>query len=405
VLPQGSDKDGALALAHDAAGKPLILVTDRLLARPLATQGLPWAGLLRGDQYRHGQAAAPASNREVVDLIAAGLGETQYVSRNIEWGIDLAAPLIPADKRLQRLVVNVVSAPQPEEGQQLLQVFLNGILQEVRPLERDGKPHTLRFDLDTSSQRSGINHLRIAVQRTDKQGDCHGEMSAFPVQLMPGTRIELSEADIEPASFNDLRTHFAQGMDIYLTPESRANLAQELQMAASVFSNLGLNVTEDRVHFLKPGEDFTPQHPFVLIGRGVSPEKAGVHMDRGRFQVLDGNHLPLLDLDRLPGIGLAQLVSQDGKLGLSLLAPAGGVSPASGKLHLDRDNVAFISEQGVVLTLDSREPAISNVDYPDYDGWLDWFAQHRFWLIMLGWMLIGATMVGLYRKARAHSKK
>ena len=405
VLPQGSDKDGALALAHDAAGKPLILVTDRLLARPLATQGLPWAGLLRGEHYRHGQAAAPASNREVVDLIAAGLGETQYVSRNIEWGIDLASPLIPADKRLQRLVVNIVSAPQPEEGQQLLQVFLNGILQEVRPLERDGKPHTLRFDLDTSSQRSGINHLRIAVQRTDKQGDCHGEMSAFPVQLMPGTRIELSDAEIKPSSFNDLRTHFAQGMDIYLTPESQANLAQELQMAASVFSNLGLNVTEDRVHFLKAGEAFAPQHPFVLIGRGVSPEKAGVHLDRGRIQVLDGNHLPLLDLDRLPGVGLAQLVSQDGKLGLSLLAPAGGVSPTSEKLHLDRDNVAFISEQGVVLTLDSREPAISKVEYPDYDNWLDWFAQHRFWMIMLGWMLIGAAMVGLYRKARAHSKK
>lgn len=404
ALPQGSNKDGALALAHDNAGKPLILVTDRLLARPLAPQPLPWAGLLRGDQYRHGKAISPAHNREVVDLIAAGLGETQYVSRNIEWNIDLAAPLIPADKRLQRLVVNIVSAPQPEEGQQLLQVFLNGILQEVRPLDRDGKPHTLRFDLETSSQRSGINNLRIAVQRTDKQGDCHGDMSAFPVQLMPGTRIELSDADIKPTSFNDLRTHFAKGMDIYLTPESQTNLAQELQMAASVFSNLGLNVTENQVHFIKAGEAFAPKHPFVLIGRGVTLEKAGVHMDRGRIQVLDGDNQPLLDLDRLPGVGLAQLVSQGGELGLSLLAPVGGVLPTSEKLHLDRDNVAFFTEQGVTLTLDTREPAISKLEYPDYGGWLDWFAQHRFWMIALGWMLIGATMVGLYRKARGHSK-
>lgn len=404
TLPQGSNKDGALALAHDTAGKPLILVTDRLLARPLASQLLPWAGLLRGNQYRHGKAISPAHNREVVDLVEAGLGETQYVSRNIEWNIDLAAPLIPADKRLQRLVVNIVSAPQPEEGQQLLQVFLNGILLEVRPLDRDGKPHTLRFDLETSSQRSGINNLRIAVQRTDKQSDCRGDMSAFPVQLMPGTRIELSDADIKPASFNDLRTHFAKGMDIYLTPESQTNLAQELQMAASIFSNLGLNVTEDRVHFLKAGEAFAPQHPFVLIGRGVSPEKAGVLLDRGRIHILDGNKQPLLDMDRLPGVGLAQLVSQGGELGLSLLAPVGGVLPASEKLHLDRDNVAFFTEQGVTLTLNTREPAISKVEYPDYGGWLDWFARHRFWMIALGWMLIGATMVGLYRKARGHSK-
>lgn len=404
ALPQGSVKDGALVLTHDTAGKPLILVTDRLLARPLASQPLPWAGLLRGKQYRHGQAVSPANDRKVVDLIAAGFGETQYVSRNIEWGIDLAAPFTPADMRLQRLVVNIVAAPQPEEGQQLLQIFLNGMLQEVRPLDRDGKPHTLRFDLDTSAQRAGINNLRIAVQRTDEQGDCRGDISAFPVQLLPGTRIELGDADIKPASFNDLRAQFAQGMDIYLTPQSQANLPRELQMAASVFSNLGLNVTENRVHFLKTGEVFAPKHPFVLIGRGVAPEKAGVHLDRGRIQVLDGNNQPLLDLDRLPGVGLAQLVSQGGEPGLSLLAPAEGVAPPFENLHLDRDNVAFITEQGVALTLDSREPAISKVEYPDYGGWLDWFAQHRFWMIALGWVLIGATMVGLYRKARGHSK-
>jgi hypothetical protein len=404
ALPQGLDKDGTLALTHDIAGKPLILVTDRLLASPLASQPLHLAWLLRGDQYRHGQAVSPAKNREVVDLIAAGLGETQYVSRNIEWSIDLAAPLTPANKRLQRLVVNIVSAPQPKEGQQLLQVFLNGILQEVRPLERDGKPHTLRFDLETSSQRAGINNLRIAVQRTDVQGDCQGVLSAFPVQLLPGTRIDLIDADIKPASFNDLRAHFANGVDIYLTPDSQANLLRELQMAASVFANLGLNVTEDRVHFLKVGEAFKPLHPFVLIGRGVALEKAGVHLERGRVKVLDGNNQPLLDLDRLPGVGLAQLVSQSGELGLSLLTPVGGPLPASEKLHLDRDNVAFITEQGVALTLDSREPAISKIAYPDYSDWLDWFAQHRFWIIALGWMLIGATMVGLYRKIRAHGK-
>ncbi|MHB1084363.1 MAG: cellulose biosynthesis cyclic di-GMP-binding regulatory protein BcsB [Thiobacillus sp.] len=404
ALAQGSGKDGALAFTHDIVGKPLILVTDRLLARPLASQPLPWARLLRGDQYRIGPAVSPTHNREVVDLIAAGLGETQYVSRNIEWSIDLAAPLTPADKRLQRLLLNIVAAPQPEDGQQLLQVFLNGILQEVRPLDRDGKPHTLRFDLNTSSQRAGINNLRIAVQRTDDQGNCEGDLSAFPVQLLPGTRIELGDANVKPVSFNDLRAHFAKGMDVYLTPDSQANLPRELQMAASVFSSLGLSITEGRVHFLKTGEAFAPKHPFVLIGRGVTPEKVAVHLDRGRIQVLDGNNQPLLDLDRLPGIGLAQMVSQGGEQGLSLLAPAEGSPPPFEKLHLDRDNVAFITEQGVALTLDSREPAISKLEYPDYDGWLDWFAQHRFWMIALGWMLIGATLVGLYRKVRGHGK-
>lgn len=404
ALPQGSGKAGALALTHDASGKPLILVTDQILARPLTSQPLPWARLLRGDQYRHGQAVSPVPDKEVVDLIAAGLGDTQYISRNIEWSIDLTAPLTPADKRLKRLLINIVATPQPVEGQQLLQIFLNGILQEVRPLDRDGKPHTLRFDLDTSAQRAGINNLRIAVQRTDTQGDCRGDITAFPVQLLSGTRIELADADIKPASFNDLRAYFAHGMDIYLTPDSLSNLPRELQLASSVLANLGLNVTEGRVHFLKAGEAFAPKQPFVLVGRGVAPEKAGVHLDRGRIQVLDGKNQPLLDLDRLPGVGMAQLVAQGGAQGLSLMAPADGTPPHFETLHLDRDNVAFITEQGVALTLDSHEPAISKVDYPDYGGWLDWFAQHRFWIIALGWIVIGTILVGLYRKVRSHGK-
>ena len=404
VINQGAESEGALALTRDADGKPLILITDRVLAKSLSSQPLPWIALLRGSQYRFGKTTLPSKNSNAVDLIAAGLGETQYVSRNIEWGLDLSAPLVEADKRLKQLVLNVVAAPQPVHGQQLLQVFLNGMLQEVRPLERDGKPHTLHFDLGSSAQRTGINQLRIAVQRTDEQGDCRDDLAAFPVQLLPGSRLELANSDTDLASFNDLRAHFAKGMNIYMTPDSQVNLARELQMAAAIFSNLGLNIEEDRLSFLKPGEAFAPKQPFVLIGRGVTPKTAAVRLDRGRVQVLDGANQPVLALDRLPGIGLAQLAAQDGVQGLVIMAPVGGASPPADQLHLDRDNVAFITDHGIALTLDSREPALSKVAYPDYGGWRDWFAQHRFWLIAIGWMVIGAAMVALYRKSRRHGK-
>ncbi len=404
VLPQTTGQEGALALTRNAAGQPLILISDHVLARPLASQPLPWAVLLRGEQFRHAPVISPANNRQTVDLMAVGLGETQYVSRAIDWNVDLSAPLVPANKQLQRLTLNIVAAPQTDESQQLLQIFLNGKLQEIRPLERDGKPHTLHFDLERSLQRAGTNSLRIAVQRTDEQGDCRGDLTAFPVQLLPGSRVDLADVNIAPSNFNDLRAYFAKGVEIYLTPDSQKNLLRELQLSATIFSNLGLTVGENQVHFMKAGEPFEPKQPFVLIGRGITPEKAAVRFDRGQIRVSDSADQPLLALDQMPAIGLAQMVVQNGIQGLSVLAPQEGVLPAAARLHLDHDDVAFIGEQGIALTLDSREPSVSKVDYPNYGGWRDWFAQYRFWLIALGWMLIVAVLVSLYRKTRKHEK-
>lgn len=404
ALPAGDNSGGAIALARDGQGQPVILISDRLMPRPLSPQPLPWAQLLKAPQYRHGPADAPRRNAAVVDLIAAGLGDTQFVSRTVDWSLDLSPPLVPGSKRLDTLVLNIVSTPYAEQSQQLLQIYLNGMLQEVRALEQDGKPHTLRFKLDASLQRAGLNKLRIAVQRADSEGECQGSKAAFPVQVLPGSRIELADAKVDPVFFNDLRAYLASGTDIYVTPDGRANLARELAMLSAIFSNLGLNAQEMRVHFLAGNAEFKPDKPFVLVGRGSTPDKAALRFDRGRASVVDGENHVLMDLDRLPGIGAVQIVAQDSVKGVWLMAPVQGSLPDASRLHLDRDNLAFIDEHGVSFTLDSREPAVAKVDYPDYGGWQDWFDRHRFWLVALAWTLAIAVATALYRKSRQHGK-
>ena len=394
-----------MGLARDAQGRQFILLSDQPAAQHLAPQPLNWAGLLRSDALRFGEASPLRSGANTLDLIAAGLGDTQFVSRTVDWNLDLAAPVIPADARLDQLVLNMVASPLNRQGQLFLQIYLNNMLQEVRPLEQDGKPHTLRFNLESSAQRAGINHLRIAVQRAEEQGNCHGVLAAYPVQILPGSRIELGKNDREPVIFNDLRAHFANGLDIYLTPDGVRNLPREFNQLAALLANLGLAVNHTRVHLLRADETFAPNRPFILAGGGIALKQAAVQFNQGRVRVLDGENQPLLDLDRLPATGIAQIVKQGGMHGLWTQAAREGGLPPIEKLHLDQDNVAFINDQGIALTLDSRQPAVSRVDYPDYSGWTGWLGAHRFWLIALGWMLIAAAAVTMYRKVRQHDSR
>jgi hypothetical protein len=405
ALASGDKGNAPIGLARDTRGSPVILIADGPLPQPLAQRPLPWVQLLKAPQYRHGPAESPRRNGNAVDLIAAGLGDTQYVSRTVDWNLDLSPPLVPADKRLDTLVLNLVSTPYAAQSQQLLQVYVNGLLQEVRALERDGKPHTLRIKLDASLQRSGLNKLRIVVQRADEDGECRGNRAAFPVQLLPGSRIELADADIDPVFFNDLRAYLAAGAHLYITADGQAKLGRELGLLAAVFSNLGLDAHALKVDFLSADGGFKPDMPFVLLGHGSTPDKAPLRFDRGRATVRDGENRVLMDLDHLPGIGAAQIVSHASSKGLWLMAPQAGGLPDARRLHLDRDNLAFIDQQGVSFTLDAREPAIARVDYPDYDGWQDWFARHRFWILALAWTLVIAVAVALYRKSRQHSGK
>jgi hypothetical protein len=155
---------------------------------------------------------------------------------------------------------------------------------------------------------------------------------------------------------------------------------------------------------MKADEPLKAKEPFVLIGRGITPEKAAVRFDRGQIRVSDSADKPLLALNQMPTIGLAQMVKQNNIQGLSIMAPMGESLPTAARLHLNNDDVAFISEQGIELTLDSREPSLSKVDYPSYGGWRDWLSQYRFLILALGWMLIAAVLVSLYRKTRKHEK-
>jgi len=66
------------------------------------------------------------------------------------------------------------------------------------------------------------------------------------------------------------------------------------------------------------------------------------------------------------------------------------------------DDVAFIDASGVIKTMDSSEPSLAQVYYPDVEDWFDVLGKYRFWLMVLLWFLLTMVVVYLYRMSRAN---
>jgi hypothetical protein len=201
-----------------------------------------------------------------------------------------------------------------------------------------------------------------------------------------------------------LRAVFSQGPELWVTPESKKRLAREVGILTGLFVNHAFPFDRSRLHFLGPQKKLAPKGPFILWGlTDQEPDGVAVHMDRGRVRVVDGEQRTLLEVDRLPAVTVAQLVQEDGQHGLWLTPAQEGALPPPAELYLDQDDVAFLDERGVVLTLASRQHALSHAEYPDYLGWLDLLERYRFWIIGLGWVLVVVFLLHLYRKARKHA--
>jgi len=404
---EAQSEAGWVALAARADGGRVVLLSDRTRPQLLTRAIRPWLNLLKAPAYRDVVTAATRPAREApneVDLLHAGLDDTQYVSRTVQWSLFLNEPLVSAGKRLESLRLNVVSAPATENATLMLHVYLNGVLQESARLNADGKPQTLQFGLTKSAQRAGANRLALVVQRAAPEGDCRAIVQTFPVQLLPGSVLELADDDTPPRRFNDLRGLFAQLPEIWVTEGHLGNLAREADLLAGLFANHDVPLERSRLRVLKRGQAFEPKGAFVLIGdAGQKMDHAGVYLDRGAVRVVDAQDKVLLGLDSLPRITLAQIVEQGGQHGLWLAPAREGALPPANEFFLDQGDVAFADGKGILLTLDARLGRVSRVEYPDYRSWFDIAGRYRFWLIALGWTLLALALAVVYRKSRQHA--
>lgn len=385
----------------------VLVISDDLTKLPAAASGGQWGNLLASNPYHVKQNALTndsliSRGRQEISLTRLGLNlQPMNIGEQGSWSLDTTS--LPANKRLEMLNLNVVSAPSEHKMPVMLYVYLNGVLQHAAALNNNGAPNHISAPLAANDQRPGSNQLRLVVQRTLDAGNCKGAVTGQPVQISGDSTLIVDDFNVTPRQFVELRPYFAGGLGLYLPQSVLDQADQHLFLLARLIEDNRYPVDPNNIHFFPNNESPQVNAPFLIYGHAeLAAFKPAVRFDKGEITVTGSDQQPLLNIDHLDNITVAQIVDYKGQHGLWFRPAVPSQLPSQTSLVLTKDDVAFLDQKGIVLTLNHRHSDLAFVEYGQKRRWLGGLGIYRFWLLGLAWILVTVAVVMLYRKVRQH---
>ena len=369
-----------------------------------------WARLAVGPHYSVNEIdykSAYAGDSQYISLDERSMDlSTHYFTDKTEWNLATSALGVPANRLLSRLQLNLISTPNNGDLTTFLHVYLNSKLQEVVTLGNDGKSKAVSIALAKQDLYPVKNYIQIVAQRPFEEGDCKSNKDSYPIQIAKGSYVEtIARADVEPAYFKDMPAYFAEGLTLFLPEAVLQNPGQSLSFIGNMIALNELPLTKINISYVKKDSSIQAASPFLYFGSaGMGFSEVGVHFDQGHVKIVDYAGKGLLDVDQLPNILTTQVV-QSGEFYGVWIRPVEGSTIGLSKPTLlqGRNNVNFSDNKGTLLTLNTRNPSLSEVEYKDFETWGDWFDRYRFWLAALAWIVLTVLFVAIYLMLRRHN--
>jgi hypothetical protein len=395
-----------------------IVLTDPYDVQPMYLLDDTWKLLAAGDRYRafrpdnlnaHNQVAnIEGKDGEYYSLPLSKLGmnlDVKYIKREVSWQTVINPFALPIGTQADFINLDIVAPVRWENDPTYeLYVFLNDVLVKSARLENNGLKQHFTVNLPSEYQKQ-FNDIRVVVQHDIESGNCKGVMPYDFVQIMPNSALVVKKVSGGvPEKFSDLSRYFQTGFDTYMETSYLNSPEQVLHLMARMAADFPLIIDHSRLHFMNAGDTLQPDHPFVAVGHFALGDnvEAPVRFDKGHVKIISPSGESYFDVNHLSKVTVAEIVKAPATYGLWIIPSEASGQPITKHLDLSEDDVAFIDSQGVIKTLDSSEPSIAQVYYPDVEDWFDVLGKYRFWLMVLLWFLLTMVVVYLYRMSRSN---
>ncbi len=324
-----------------------------------------------------------------------------YISRETVWSTTLSPRDLPSGTRLDMLNLNIIAPVRWDADPTYeLYVFLNEVLVSSKRLENDGMKHNYSIPLPSGYQQQ-YNNLRFVVQHDIQSGDCFGILPTDFVQITPDTSLIVKAVDSVPGKFSSLAQYFSSGFDTYISDKYLRKPENVLYLISRMSSDLPMNMDYSKLHFLKEGTALDPKGPFLAVGNfNLDNLNVPVRMDKGPVEIRDKSGKSFFSVNVLPKITIAQIANAASSYGLVVMPSDLVHHKFDHKLRLVDGDVAFIDNHGVLLNIDSKQPTLAEVYYPDTQDWFAVLGQYRFWILAVLWFLLSLAIVYVYRLSR-----
>lgn len=400
----GPASAGGIA-ATRIAGVPALLLTAaddgraaRLLGSPelSATRSMPATVV--------GAIGGLRLNSDMVHFDQLGLAPrpVEFTDR-ADISINIDTRKLPAGRRLARLLLDVLVAPDGGAGRAVVSVFVNNQL--LGSAAAEGA--SAQLDLAIPDGLAGTNAaLRVLIQRHNAAGECRYAPQAYPAQILGSSALVFERRD-GAQDFADLGSLWTDGLEIWLPTDAAARPLSYMPLLSTIVSALSPTSAPITVKFAAADTAPHPDRPFIAVGNipplGAAPP---VRFDRGRVAISGQNGRTLLDIGGFHAGAVAQLISAENRPGLWIRSLAGdGSLPQPRTLRLERGDVALIDDIGSSLALSTRRDSLLTIAYPEHVSWLTIAARYRPWIMGTLWIFGSALFLfGLTRMYRRGDK-
>lgn len=322
------------------------------------------------------------------------------------WSATVNPSYLPPGHRLDKVRIQLIAAPSMTDKPVMFYSYLNGVLIKASRLENTGRSDEIVLSLP-QHLLSRVNNLYFVARRPieGNSNNCKGEPMQFPIQITPTSSVETVVDDTVPDNFSRLPSYLSAGYETYLPKKYLQQPEKVLGYLSTLTTDMDLPSQVGTVNFYTPDEKITPKAAFILFGKAnIEFSKQSVKFDQGRINIMNQANEVLLAVDDLPKVSIAQVVKSGSVYGMWVLPPDPAQLTQVKDMHLSKDDVAFSDHNGVLMTLDSSQPGLSRVEYPDSAGWFELFGEYRFWYFAIGWILLTSLIVYLYRLSKSHRK-
>lgn len=380
-----------------------LVFTPPYVFSTIAPIAQPWRPLLIADYLDAPQVPVkPLKGLPVgrsVPLAALGLAETwRSMAPTAQWEFAVGPTQLPAPLRPKALHVQLVVAPSLSTTPALFSLYINEVLVQVVRLKETGDPQAVAFALPERYLRRA-NTFKLVAQRDSHRKICEARYTQVPIQLLPGSTLEVAAETSTPTTFTALSARLGQEVNMYLPRSALTQPFRLLAFLSRLSADFHIFPDQGNVVFYESGERFQPTGPFLLLGHPEDPPTAPVQFTRGRIVVVDPDSTPILDIALDSGLAVVQIAHSQGHPGLWIHAKNIQELPLPPSLWLEDGDVAVFTNQGRVFKMASTFADPVAISYPDDTWWATW-ANYRYYVFFLAWLVFTGFMIYLFRVTR-----
>lgn len=316
-----------------------------------------------------------------------------------EWHIPLPYGPMGVAQRPARAALDVYGPLLTAHGPTVLSAYFNDRLVFSAAMKNEGRPERFEFELPRAQLRAR-NNLRVVAQRDEAADDCQLVQAAYPLSISPDSLIETSPLHERPSTFAELVPHQAE-LSLYVGKDALTAADRVIPLLVALGQHFWPDVPAPTVSLFDPGAELRPEGSFFVVGEPRWDPQAYVRFDQGRVRVRSaatGEALTELDFASPSGATVLQMIEAGNQGGAWLRSADGWRSAPSTRALFEDENVAILGPKGVTLALRVGPARDYRIDYPEARGWFEATGKWRTTLFVLGWLVLAALLLFLFRR-------